>query len=549
MRIKENILEDMNEENINSHKEETMRILRKRGKKEKPLRSYNKNNFKKSSYDTSKLRCYKCKKIRHIAPDCPLRTKPNEQSNLVEEDLEPTLLMAILEDEEQEVLLHEKDVGYKETNMDSLWYLDNGASDHMTGVREHFKELDEKLDNTLKSLDFKKCALEQAIYTKTSKDSTLLIGVYVDDLIITGTPKEKINKFKAQMKEKFEMNDLGLLAYYLGTKDYGITYKHDEGNKIYGYSDSSYRVNTQEGNGTTGIIFYYGESPISWSTQKQATIALSSCESEFIATTAAATQALWLKRLLSKLTHSQEEKVTIQVDNKSTIALMKNPVFHRRSKHIDTNMAGDSVSSVEQAPYENGVSLSSAGQLPCENSVLVLSAGQAPRENGVLVSSGRRAACENDVSVSSVERGARESDNEDMNRCLAFLINHEITEDRARLNVHWNVASQLTRSVRRKGRYINELRRRGGPENAESFGFLERMRLEDMEKGTRLLLMLKETEMKMKEEGCFVSQLKDGEVVDDYVMSRELCVGTPMYEVVVVYGYLGLFDVYVMLIG
>nr|GEY23386.1 ribonuclease H-like domain, reverse transcriptase, RNA-dependent DNA polymerase [Tanacetum cinerariifolium] len=245
-----------------------------------------------------------------------------------------------------------------------------------------------KLDNTLKSLDFKKYALEQAIYTKTSKDSTLLIGVYVDDLIITGTPKKEIEKFKAQMEEKFEMSDLGLLVYYLGievtqtngdisikqsayaskilkeagmldcnetlipmdpgrrltkairqvlryikeTKDYGITYMHNEGNKIHGFSDSSYKVNTQEGKGTTGIIFYYGESPISWSTQKQATVALSSCEFEFIA----ATQALWLKRLLSKLTHSQEEKVTIKVDNKSAIALMKNPVFYERSKHIDT---------------------------------------------------------------------------------------------------------------------------------------------------------------------------------------------------------------------
>nr|GEZ91350.1 zinc finger, CCHC-type [Tanacetum cinerariifolium] len=65
-------------------------------------RSYNKNNFKKSSYDASKLRCYKCKEIGHIAPECPLRTKPNEQYNLIEEDLEPTILMAILEDEEQE---------------------------------------------------------------------------------------------------------------------------------------------------------------------------------------------------------------------------------------------------------------------------------------------------------------------------------------------------------------------------------------------------------------------------------------------------------------
>nr|GEU49996.1 zinc finger, CCHC-type [Tanacetum cinerariifolium] len=89
-----------------------------------------------------------------------IKTKPKEQSNLVEEDLELTLLMAILEDsneekhvkevKEQKVSLHEEDVGYKETNMDSLWYLDNGASNHMTEVREHFKELDEKVSGKVR---------------------------------------------------------------------------------------------------------------------------------------------------------------------------------------------------------------------------------------------------------------------------------------------------------------------------------------------------------------------------------------------------------------
>nr|GEW88729.1 linoleate 13S-lipoxygenase 3-1, chloroplastic [Tanacetum cinerariifolium] len=182
------------------------------------------------------------------------------------------------------------------------------------------------------------------------------------------------------MEENFEMSDLGLLAYYLGIEvtqnngdisirqsayaskilkeagmidcnetlipmdpgtrltktTKGTMVNPTEGNKIHGYSDNSYGVNTQEGKGTTGIIFYYGESPISWSTQKQATVALSSCESEFIAATTAATQALWLKRLLSKLTNTEEDKVAIKVDNKSTIALMKSPVFHGRSKHIDT---------------------------------------------------------------------------------------------------------------------------------------------------------------------------------------------------------------------
>nr|GFC98844.1 zinc finger, CCHC-type [Tanacetum cinerariifolium] len=58
--------------------------------------------------------------------------------------------MAILEDEEQKVSLHEEDVGYKETNKDSLWYLDNGASNHMTRVREHFKELNEKVSGKVR---------------------------------------------------------------------------------------------------------------------------------------------------------------------------------------------------------------------------------------------------------------------------------------------------------------------------------------------------------------------------------------------------------------
>ncbi|GJX08318.1 zinc finger, CCHC-type containing protein [Tanacetum coccineum] len=77
-------------------------------------KNYN-NNSKKSNFDTSKLTCYKCKRIGHIAPRCPQKTKPNEQSNLVEENLEPTLLMATLTEEEQNVSLHEEDVGYKET--------------------------------------------------------------------------------------------------------------------------------------------------------------------------------------------------------------------------------------------------------------------------------------------------------------------------------------------------------------------------------------------------------------------------------------------------
>nr|GEU77159.1 ribonuclease H-like domain, reverse transcriptase, RNA-dependent DNA polymerase [Tanacetum cinerariifolium] len=56
---------------------------------------------------------------------------------------------------------------------------------------------------------------------------------------------------------------------------------------------------------------------------------------EFMAATAATCQALWLKRLLSELTRCEEKRITLKVDNVSAIALVRNPVFHGRSKHID----------------------------------------------------------------------------------------------------------------------------------------------------------------------------------------------------------------------
>jgi hypothetical protein len=40
--------------------------------------------------------------------------------------------------------------------------------------------------------------------------------VYVDDMIITGTSREIIVAFKLEMKDRFQMSDLGLLSYYLG---------------------------------------------------------------------------------------------------------------------------------------------------------------------------------------------------------------------------------------------------------------------------------------------------------------------------------------------
>ena len=54
------------------------------------------------------------------------------------------------------------------------------------------------------------------MYTSNISEKKLWVGVYVDDLIITGSNPEEIESFKISMNKKFEMTDFGLLNSYLG---------------------------------------------------------------------------------------------------------------------------------------------------------------------------------------------------------------------------------------------------------------------------------------------------------------------------------------------
>src|SRR5438128_11540089 len=86
---------------------------------------------------------------------------------------------------------------------------------------------------------------------------------------------------------------------------------------------------------TSRVLFFLGQSPISWHSAKQQLVALSSCEAEYITTTTAACQGIWLSRLLAELTGAAEAPATLRVDNKSAISLYKNSVYHDQSKHIN----------------------------------------------------------------------------------------------------------------------------------------------------------------------------------------------------------------------
>lgn len=60
------------------------------------------------------------------------------------------------------------------------------------------------------------------------------------------------------------------------------------------------------------------------------------CEAEYIVVTSCVYHTIGLRNLLNELSLQQEEPTKIYVKNKSAIALTNNPIFHDRSKHIDT---------------------------------------------------------------------------------------------------------------------------------------------------------------------------------------------------------------------
>ena len=128
-----------------------------------------------------------------------------------------------------------------------------------------------------------------------------------------------------------------ILRYLAGTKNWALFYPRKKGEKaeLRGFSDSDLAGDLDGRKSTTGVLFFLGDSPVSWQSAKQKVVAQSSCEAEYIAAAAAANQGVWLARLLAEMLDSVVSRPLLRVDNKSAISLIKNPVHHDRSKHID----------------------------------------------------------------------------------------------------------------------------------------------------------------------------------------------------------------------
>lgn len=128
-----------------------------------------------------------------------------------------------------------------------------------------------------------------------------------------------------------------MLRYIQKTLNLSLIFeKHSIKNAIEGYADSDWAGDRVDRKSTSGYVFKIFGCTVSWSSKKQASVALSSTEAEYVALSVAISEACWLRYLLIDFQVVDKScSVLIYEDNQSAIKVCKNPEFHKRLKHID----------------------------------------------------------------------------------------------------------------------------------------------------------------------------------------------------------------------
>jgi len=235
------------------------------------------------------------------------------------------------------------------------------------------------------ALKFQRSEVNQAVFYRrdAGKGILIIVLVHVDDCSIVATTQPLIDRFKIEIKKHVEISDMGALHWILGIEVkhvreerkmlLSLPYHEAIGSLMYASlgtrPDISFAVQTLSHfavnpglahweavkrvfrylKGTcelwlsyggvkkaiSGYAFIINGGAVSWSAKKQEIISLSTTESEYIAATYAAKEALWLRSLIFQIFGISLSATTLYSDNQSAIALTKEHQYHARTKHID----------------------------------------------------------------------------------------------------------------------------------------------------------------------------------------------------------------------
>ena len=127
-----------------------------------------------------------------------------------------------------------------------------------------------------------------------------------------------------------------VLRYLRGTSKASLTIKGPSPNvTLNAFVDADWAGDKNDRKSTSGCIVQINGCPVSWFSKKQASVALSTTEAEYIAASACLQEVIWLRTLLEDLGFPQTEATRIYEDNQGCIKLAQNSRCDARTKHID----------------------------------------------------------------------------------------------------------------------------------------------------------------------------------------------------------------------
>lgn len=124
------------------------------------------------------------------------------------------------------------------------------------------------------------------------------------------------------------------MKYLKGTSNVGLWYPKGSICSLVSFSDADYAGCQIDRKSTSGTCQIFGNALVSWLCKKQASVALSTAEAEYISVGSCCSQILWLKQQLRDY-GIKLESTSLKCDNTSSINISKNPIMHLRTKYID----------------------------------------------------------------------------------------------------------------------------------------------------------------------------------------------------------------------
>ncbi|GJY71191.1 putative ribonuclease H-like domain-containing protein [Tanacetum coccineum] len=202
---------------------------------------------------------------------------------------------------------------------------------------------------------FRRGTIDKTLFIKKDKSNILLVQVYVDDIIFGSTKMSLCDKFEVQQKEdgifisqdkyvaeilkKFNFATVKTASTPIETnkalvKDEEAKAVPNSPFDLEAFSDSDYTGASLDRKSTTGGCQFLGRRLISSQCKKQTIVANSTTEAQYVAATNCCGQVLWIQnQMLDYGFNFMNTK--IYIDNESTICIVKNLVFHSKTKHIE----------------------------------------------------------------------------------------------------------------------------------------------------------------------------------------------------------------------